>query len=112
MNEKEILHATERADFAYLNGAIMRICNLLKPSQRNLNAVYMLCKNDGEYNDQQIQQSFTYLCDAGYIRIDHPKGTDYIEELSSGAFGKVKMKVTAKGMQLLMDALQDPCVEI
>lgn len=112
MNEREVKQALARADFADLNGQIMRICNLLKPSERSLNAVYTLCKNDGEYSDRQIQQSAAYLCAAGYLHIDHPKGADYLEDLSAGAFGKVKVEVTAKGMQLLMDVQQDPCVEI
>ena len=46
MNQKEVLQATERAGFADLNGQIMRMCNILKPSQRTLNAVYSLCKNN------------------------------------------------------------------
>ena len=39
MDQKEVLQATERAGFADLNGQIMRMCNILKPSQRTLNAV-------------------------------------------------------------------------
>ena len=49
MDQKEVLQATERAGFADLNGQIMRMCNILKPSQRTLNAVYSLCKNNPNF---------------------------------------------------------------
>ena len=67
MDQKEVLQATERAGFADLNGQIMRMCNILKPSQRTLNAVYSLCKNNPNfaYTEEQIVQSIGYLCDGG-----------------------------------------------
>ena len=71
MDQKEVLQATERAGFADLNGQIMRMCNILKPSQRTLNAVYSLCKNNPNfaYTEEQIVQSIGYLCDGGYLAI-------------------------------------------
>lgn len=44
MDKKEFLRATVCAGFSNLNGQIMRMCNILDSSQRNLNAVYSLCK--------------------------------------------------------------------
>ena len=59
MDQKEVLQATERAGFADLNGQIMRMCNILKPSQRTLNAVYSLCKNNPNFaytvSDKSLQ---------------------------------------------------------
>lgn len=110
MTEKDILQASERAEFTSLNGRIMRICNILKPSERTLNAVYTLCKSEGSI--RQIEQSMEYLCDSGYLKIDHPNGAAYLSEYEAGESGKVKIRIPAKGMQLLLDVIQDACVEI
>lgn len=113
MDQKEVLQATERAGFADLNGQIMRMCNILKPSQRTLNAVYSLCKNNPNfaYTEEQIVQSIGYLCDGGYLAIDHPKGVQCLDDLSGGGFGRIRLRLTAKGTQLLMGALSDPCID-
>ena len=93
MDQKEVLQATERAGFADLNGQIMRMCNILKPSQRTLNAVYSLCKNNPNfaYTEEQIVQSIGYLCDGGYLAIDHPKGVQCLDDLSGGGFGRIRL---------------------
>ena len=111
MDQKEVLQATERAGFADLNGQIMR--NILKPSQRTLNAVYSLCKNNPNfaYTEEQIVQSIGYLCDGGYLAIDHPKGVQCLDDLSGGGFGRIRLRLTSKGTQLLMGALSDPCID-
>ena len=113
MDQKEVLQATERAGFADLNGQIMRMCNILKPSQRTLNAVYSLCKNNPNfsYTEEQIVKSIGYLCDGGYLAIDHPKGVQCLDDLSGGGFGRIRLHLTAKGTQLLMGALSDPCID-
>lgn len=110
MNKKEILQATEWAEFTDLNGRIMRICNILKPSERTLNAVCALCKCDR--SARQIEQSVEYLCDSGYLKIDHPNGAACLSEYEAGESGKVKIRIPAKGMQLLFGMIQDACVEI
>lgn len=110
MNERELIQATERASFANLNGQIMRICNILKPSERTLNAVYTLCKCD--FSARQIEQSMEYLCESDYLKINHPKGMACLLEYESGMFGNVALKITARGMQLLMGAIEDLCMEI
>lgn len=110
MNEKDILQASERADFTNLNGWIMRMCNILKPSERTLNAVYTLCKCD--YSVKRIERSLEYLCDSGYLKIDHPNGVACLSEYEAGESGNVKIRIPAKGMQLLMGAIRDVCVEI
>lgn len=110
MTRKEVLQASERADFSDLNGRIMRTCNVLKPSERTLNSVYTLCKCD--YAVQRIEQSMEYLCDSGYLKIDHPKGIACLSEFGEDGFSKVAIRITAKGMQLLMGVIHDACVEI
>lgn len=113
MNKKEVLQATECAGFADLNGQIMRMCYLLDPSQRTLNAVYSLCKNNPNFacTEEQITKSIVYLHDSGYLVIDHPKGLQCLYDLKSGSFGRARLHIPAKGTQLLMGVLQDPCVE-
>ena len=113
MNQKEVLQATERAGFADLNGQIMRMCYLLDPSERTLNAVYSLCKNNPNFacTEDQITKSIAYLCDSGYLVIDNAKGLQCLYELKAGGFGTVRLHIPAKGTQLLMGALQDPSVE-
>ena len=92
MDQKEVLQATERAGFSDLNGQIMRMCNILKPSQRTLNAVYSLCKNNPNfaYTEEQIVQSIGYLCDGGYLAIDHPKGVQCLDDLSGASHQKAR----------------------
>ena len=113
MNKKEVLKAAERAGVSDLNGQILRMCHLLAPSQRTLNAVYSLCKNNPNFvcTEQQIVKSIAYLCDSGYLTIEHPKGIQCLYELDAGGFGTVQLHIPAKGVQLLMGAVQDPCVE-
>lgn len=68
MDSNEVVRATERASFSDLNGQIMRICNLLKPSIRTVNAVYSLCKQSEnyKYTEQQIRQALN-ICAAPAI---------------------------------------------
>lgn len=110
MTRKEALQASNRADFVDLNGRIMRTCNVLKPSERTLNSVYTLCKCD--YAAQKIEQSMEYLCDSCYLKIEHPKGIECMSEYGEDSLGRVTIRITAKGMQLLMGVIQDACVEI
>lgn len=113
MNPAEVIKAAERAGFSNLNGQIMRICNLLKPSTRTINAVYSLCKQNENYRytEQQIRQSLEYLCNSGYLAVDDPRGIDRLLSDEADRFGKTAISITAKGMQLLMGAIEDPCVE-
>ncbi len=110
MDSNEVVRAAERAGFSDLNGQIMRVCNLLKPSIRTVNAVYSLCKS--KYTEQQIRQSFEYLCGSGYLAVDDSRGVACLLDYETGRFGKTVISITAKGMRLLMDAIQDPCVEV
>lgn len=113
MDKKEFLRATECAGFSNLNGQIMRMCNILDSSQRNLNAVYSLCKNNPNFacTEEQITKSIEYLCDSGYLVIDHPNGLQCLYDLKAGGFGMLRLHIPFKGTQLLMGVLQDPCVE-
>lgn len=113
MNQKEMISTVAGAGFADLNGQILRICNLLNPVQCTLNAVYGLFKNNPSFacTEQQVRQSITYLCNSGYLAVDHPDGLKCLDEIASGGFGTVRLCIQAKGTQLLMGAIQDPCVE-
>lgn len=113
MNSAEVIKAAERAGFSDLNGQIMRICNLLKPSTRTVNAVYSLCKQHENYHytEQQIRQSLEYLCNSGYLAVDDPREIAHFLDYETDRFGKTAISITAKGMQLLMGAIEDPCVE-
>lgn len=115
MDSAELTRTAERASFSDLNGQIMRICNLLKPSIRTVNAVYSLCKQSEnyKYTEQQIRQSLEYLCGSGYLAVDDPRGIACLADYETGGgFGRTAISITAKGMQLLMDAIQDSCVEV
>lgn len=113
MNEREAATAAAGAGFADLNGQILRMCNLLTPSQRTLNAICGLFKNNSSFafTEQQLRQSITYLCDSGYLAIDHPDGLRCLDSMGAGSFGNVRLHISSKGTQLLMGAIQDPCVE-
>lgn len=113
MDSAEVIRAAERAGFSNLNGQIMRICNLLKPSIRTVNAVYSLCKQNENYHytEQQIRQSLEYLCNSGYLAVDDSRGIANLLDCGADRFGKTAISITAKGMQLLMGVIEDPCVE-
>lgn len=111
MNEQEALKAIQRGAFVSLNGAIMRLLNMIVKSESSINSVYTMFKE--QYSASDIQKSVSFLHDCGYIAVDASKAVDScVEAIQRGTFNVIKVKITQKGTRLLEGFVDDECVEV
>lgn len=108
MNELEVQKVTSCNSFGNMNGEIMRFLNIVQPSERTVNSIYLLFKDS--YETEEMRRGLEYLVESEYISIGHAKGAACIDELRRGSFGKIPVRLTARGMRVLYGTVSDDCV--
>ncbi len=90
------------------NGKIMRTVNMLKPQESTVGNIRILMQGEPR---EAIQNSLSYLTEAGYIRIAGPKGEPFPGQIDDTCKG-YRITLTATGVELLMGVQESPAVDV
>ena len=108
MDIAEAKKQMHKQNFIHLNGAIMRTLNILECKEQTLWSLRYILH---EASLEELRNSFHYLQDSGYIRIQHPEGAACMRA-DKEEYSHVKVEITHQGMDLLMGITDNPAVEI
>lgn len=107
MNPEKMIKKARAADFIENNGKVLRGVNMLRTDFNKLSSIRAALGLDID----DFTDCINYLIESGYIRIrniDTKKDT----ELADNGLDEIEGKLTAKGIQLLAGAVEDPCINI
>lgn len=107
MNRDEMLKRIKASDFIDNNGKILRGIHMLMHDYKRLSSIYKALGIDSD----DFMDSVNYLIESEYIRIRHCDSHKYVE-LADFNLDEIESKLTAKGIQLLAGAFNDPCVSV
>ncbi len=107
MDRNELNRRIEAGTFAADNGRVLRTVNILKGRDISVKALrYAL----PEIEDGPLAETLFYLQDAGYLSARDAVSRKF-RDISEGD-ESLRVRLTAKGMQLLKGYLSDPAVRI
>ena len=109
--EKSFRSALQTGEFKALNGYILRILNLLKSGDCFLNSLLPMLHDEG-YAIDQIGTSVDYLKDRHYITVEEKKGVRSVDDLLDSFAPRVKVRLTADGIDLLQGVTHSDSVEV
>ncbi|MFT9055546.1 MAG: hypothetical protein ABF449_02815 [Ethanoligenens sp.] len=108
MDKEELQRRIEAGAFAANNGKVLRAINIMAGNDIRLRSLqYALA----ELSHGELSESLYYLQDSGYIKIR--KANSHMEiEVSDADYDDTDVRITAKGMQLLMGYTTDPVIKV
>lgn len=108
MNPHDIQKQMQKHSFIENNGMILRMLNMLDNKGHKIGSIRYIMHDTPL---DELRNSFHYLHDSGYIRIQHPEGAACIGQ-DKDAYSQVKVELTHKGMDLLMGITDNPAVDV
>lgn len=109
--EKSFRSALQTSEFKSLNGYILRLLNLLKSGDCFLNTLLPMMLDEG-YSVDQISTSIDYLKGRHYITVEEKKGVRSVADLLDSFAPRVKVRLTADGIDLLQGVTHSESVEV
>ena len=109
--EKSFRSALQTSEFKSLNGYILRLLNLLKSGDCFLNTLLPMMLDEG-YSVDQISTSIDYLKDRHYITVEEKKEVRSVADLLDSFAPRVKVRLTADGIDLLQGVTHSESVEV
>ncbi len=107
MNPETFIKKARAANFIENNGKVLRGINMLCTDFNKLSSIRSVLGFDAD----DFADCVNYLIESGYIRIRHTD-TKKAAELADYPMDELEGKLTAKGIQLLAGAIEDPCIEV
>lgn len=90
------------------NGKILRYVNMMKPKESTVGNIRFLMQGETQ---EDLVNSLNYLTEAGYIRVEGPKGEPFPGQIDDTSKG-YSLSLTAAGMELLMGVQESPAVDV
>ena len=109
MNEYEIEEQMRKNKFIKNNGSVIRAINLLRTDYVKLYDVGTAL--EPQVTLSEVQDSVNYLHESGYIRLVKIRSLQPVDCLGDD-FDNLAAKLTAKGIQLINGAIDDPCIDL
>ena len=106
MNIKDQLRKNK---FIKNNGAAIRAINLLRTDYVNL--VDVTAALEPQIAENEALDSLNYLLEGGYIRLVKIRSEQAVECIGDD-YTQLAGKLTAKGIQLVNGAIEDPCIDL
>ena len=106
MNIKDQLRKNK---FIKKNGAVIRAINLLRTDYVNL--VDVTAALEPQIAENEALDSLNYLLEGGYIRLVKIRSEQAVECIGDD-YTQLAGKLTAKGIQLVNGAIEDPCIDL
>ena len=91
------------------NGAVIRAINLLRTDSVNL--VDVIAALYPQVVESDVLDSLNYFLEGGYIRIVKIRSEQPVDCLGD-EYDQLAGKLTAKGIQLVNGAIDDPCIDL
>lgn len=105
----DIKNTMRKNKFVKNNGAVIRAINILRTDFVNLYDVAAAL--EPQLSKDEVMDSANYLLEAGYIRTVKIR-THTPASCIGKDFDDLAAKLTAKGIQLVNGAFNDPCVDL
>ena len=109
MNDTDIEKIARKNAFRDNNGSVIRIINLIRTDFVKLATVKNALAPKVELAD--VLDCINYLQEAEYIKC-RVIGTTRSSTLADSNFDELEAKLTAKGIQLINGAIDDPCINL
>ena len=106
MNIKDQLRKNK---FIKNNGGVIRAIILLRTDYVNL--VDVTAPLEPQIAENEALDSLNYLLEGGYIRLVKIRSEQTVECIGDD-FTQLAGKLTAKGIQLVNGAIEDPCIDL
>lgn len=106
MNIKDQLRKNK---FIKNNAAVIRAINLLRTDYVNL--VDVTAALEPQIAENEALDSLNYLLEGGYIRLVKIRSEQAVECIGDD-YTQLAGKLTAKGIQLVNGAIEDPCIDL
>ena len=106
MNIKDQLRKNK---FIKNNVAVIRAINLLRTDYVNL--VDVTAALEPQIAENEALDSLNYLLEGGYIRLVKIRSEQAVECIGDD-YTQLAGKLTAKGIQLVNGAIEDPCIDL
>lgn len=106
MNIKDQLRKNK---FIKSNGAVIRAINLLRTEYVNL--VDVTAALEPQITEGEALDSLNYLLEGGYIRLVKIRSEQAVNCIGDD-YTQLAGKLTAKGIQLVNGAIEDPCIDL
>lgn len=106
MNIKDQLRKNK---FIKNNGVVIRAINLLRTDYVNL--VDVTAALEPQIAENEALDSLNYLLEGGYIRLVKIRSEQAVECIGDD-YTQLAGKLTAKGIQLVNGAIEDPCIDL
>lgn len=96
-------------EFRRNNGAVLRAVNIIRTDYVQLDTV--LSALQPKIGRSEVMDCINYLSEAEYIKL-RIIGTSRSSSLADSDFDELEAKLTAKGIQLINGASDDPCIDL
>ena len=106
MNIKDQLSKNK---FIKNNGAVIRAINLLRTDYVNL--VDVTAALEPQIAENEALDSLNYLLEGGYVRLVKIRSEQAVDCIGDD-YTQLAGKLTAKGIQLVNGAIEDPCIDL
>lgn len=106
MNIKDQLRKNK---FIKNNGAVIRAINLLRTDYVNL--VDVTAALEPQITENEALDSLNYLLEGGYVRLVKIRSEQAVDCIGDD-YTQLAGKLTAKGIQLVNGAIEDPCIDL
>lgn len=91
------------------NGAVIRAINLLRTDYVNL--VDVTAALEPQIAENEALDSLNYLLEGGYVRLVKIRSEQAVDCIGDD-YTQLAGKLTAKGIQLVNGAIEDPCIDL
>ena len=108
MDKDELKRRVEAGAFASNNGKVLRTINIIAGNDILLHSLHYALT---EIENGDLAESLYYLQDAGYIKARTAHGHKDAD-VAGADYDAVEVRITARGMQLLMGYAADPAVKV
>lgn len=108
MKNTDLAKRMQKRAFIENNSKILRYLNMLDSKEHKIGSIHYIM-HDVALDD--LRNSFHYLHDSGYIRIQHPDGAACFG-LDKDTWSDIRLAITSKGMDLLMGITENPAVDV
>lgn len=108
MDKEELRRRVEAGAFASNNGKVLRTINIMAGNDIPLRSLQYALQ---EIGDGDLAESLYYLQDAEYIKARTTHGHEQAD-VAGADYDAVEVRITARGMQLLMGYATDPAIKV
>lgn len=105
----EYKRSAQENKFIKNNGAVIRAINLLRTDYVNL--VDVTAALEPQIAENEALDSLNYLLEGGYVRLVKIRSEQAVDCIGDD-YTQLAGKLTAKGIQLVNGAIEDPCIDL